>query len=122
MRIAVTSQNRREITEHAGRCRNFWVFDVEDASAVTALGLHALQHRGQEACGIVSFDGKRFNSERHMGLVGEHFGGDLRQRLADDDSVHASLPAFSPESAGVTNVREDKTELMNRPCANALNA
>jgi predicted Fe-Mo cluster-binding NifX family protein len=30
MKIAVTSQNRREITEHAGRCRNFWVFDVED--------------------------------------------------------------------------------------------
>jgi len=30
MKIAVTSQNRRDITEHAGRCRNFWVFDVDD--------------------------------------------------------------------------------------------
>lgn len=30
MKIAVTSQNRRDVTEHAGRCRNFWVFDVED--------------------------------------------------------------------------------------------
>ena len=40
---------------------------------MTALGLHALQHRGQEAAGIVSFDGTRFNSERRMGLVSEHF-------------------------------------------------
>ena len=37
-------------------CGVFGVFDVEDASAITALGLHALQHRGQEACGIASFD------------------------------------------------------------------
>jgi amidophosphoribosyltransferase len=37
------------------------------------LGLHALQHRGQEACGIVSFDGGRFHSERRMGLVGDAF-------------------------------------------------
>ncbi|WP_421611090.1 amidophosphoribosyltransferase, partial [Agrobacterium tumefaciens] len=44
-----------------------------DASALTALGLHALQHRGQEAAGIVSFDGKRFHQERHMGLVGDHY-------------------------------------------------
>ncbi|MGO6908675.1 amidophosphoribosyltransferase, partial [Rhizobium ruizarguesonis] len=36
-------------------------------------GLHALQHRGQEAAGIVSFDGKRFYQERHMGLVGDHY-------------------------------------------------
>ncbi len=62
-------------------CGVFGVFGNKEASLLTALGLHALQHRGQEACGIVSFDGKRFNSERHMGLVGEHFGGDLRQRL-----------------------------------------
>ncbi|MEX1250324.1 MAG: amidophosphoribosyltransferase [Hyphomonas sp.] len=62
-------------------CGVFGVFGNKEASLLTALGLHALQHRGQEACGIVSFDGKRFNSERHMGLVGDHFGGDLRQRL-----------------------------------------
>ena len=44
----------------------------QDASALVALGLHALQHRGQEGCGIVSFDGKSYHSERH-GLVGDHF-------------------------------------------------
>ncbi len=42
--------------------------------AVTALGLHALQHRGQEATGITSFDGVRFHSHRGMGLVGDNFG------------------------------------------------
>src|ERR1700761_5847592 len=52
------------------------------AAALTALGLHALQHRGQEACGIASFDGRRFHTERHMGHVGEAFDQpDLTQRL-----------------------------------------
>jgi amidophosphoribosyltransferase len=60
----------------------FGVFGAHDAAAVTALGLHALQHRGQEACGIASFDGSRFHTERHMGHVGEAFGGDdLVKRL-----------------------------------------
>jgi len=53
----------------------FGVFDTPDASAITALGLHALQHRGQEACGIASFDGQRFHTERHVGHVGDAFGG-----------------------------------------------
>ena len=52
-------------------CGVFGVFGHPDAAAITALGLHALQHRGQEAAGIVSYDGKRFHSERRMGLVGE---------------------------------------------------
>src|SRR3954451_24191596 len=54
-------------------CGVFGIFGHPDAAAITALGLHALQHRGQEAAGIVSFDGKRFNSERRLGLVGDHF-------------------------------------------------
>ena len=44
-----------------------------DASALTALGLHALQHRGQEGCGIVSFNGKQYFSEKKFGLVGDNF-------------------------------------------------
>jgi amidophosphoribosyltransferase len=63
-------------------CGVFGVFDTPDASAITVLGLHALQHRGQEACGIASFDGQRFHTERHMGLVGDVFtGADLVRRL-----------------------------------------
>jgi amidophosphoribosyltransferase len=62
-------------------CGVFGVFGSEDASVLTALGLHGLQHRGQEGCGIVSFDG-RFHHERHLGLVGEHFSGaDVPKRL-----------------------------------------
>ncbi|MFK0383373.1 MULTISPECIES: amidophosphoribosyltransferase [Rhizobium/Agrobacterium group] len=54
-------------------CGVFGILGHPDASTLTALGLHALQHRGQEAAGIVSFDGKRFHQERHMGLVGDHY-------------------------------------------------
>src|ERR1700709_327605 len=54
-------------------CGVFGIYGHPDAAAITALGLHALQHRGQEAAGIVSFDGKRFHSERRMGLVGDNF-------------------------------------------------
>ncbi|PWB93700.1 MULTISPECIES: amidophosphoribosyltransferase [Methylosinus] len=54
-------------------CGVFGIFDHPEATVLTALGLHALQHRGQEAAGIVAFDGKRFNSERRLGLVGDHF-------------------------------------------------
>jgi amidophosphoribosyltransferase len=55
-------------------CGVFGVFGHPDAGALTALGLHALQHRGQEAAGIVTFDGTQFISERHVGLVGDVFG------------------------------------------------
>ena len=54
-------------------CGVFGIFGHPDAAAITALGLHALQHRGQEAAGIVAFDGHRFNLERRLGLVGDHF-------------------------------------------------
>ena len=54
-------------------CGVFGIFDNKDAAALTALGLHALQHRGQEGCGIVTFDGKNFYAERRLGLVGDNF-------------------------------------------------
>ena len=34
MKIAVTSQNRKVITEHAGRCRNFWIFTTQDGAII----------------------------------------------------------------------------------------
>ena len=54
-------------------CGIFGISNHEDASALVALGLHALQHRGQEGCGIVTFDGKNYHSEKRQGLVGDHF-------------------------------------------------
>lgn len=57
-------------------CGVFGVYGAADAAALTALGLHALQHRGQEACGIVSYDGARFHQHRAAGLVGDAFGAE----------------------------------------------
>ncbi|EAS50158.1 amidophosphoribosyltransferase [Aurantimonas manganoxydans SI85-9A1] len=54
-------------------CGVFGIFKRTDAAALTTLGLHALQHRGQEAAGIVSFDGSQFHVERHAGLIGDTF-------------------------------------------------
>ena len=54
-------------------CGVFGIYGHPDAAAITALGLHALQHRGQEAAGIVTFDGRVFHLERKLGLVGDSF-------------------------------------------------
>jgi len=69
-------------------CGVFGIFKNKDASALTALGLHALQHRGQEGCGIVSFDGKNFYSERRLGLVGDNFTkGNVIEKLPGDCAI-----------------------------------
>src|ERR1700710_1681269 len=54
-------------------CGVFGIFGHPDAAAITALGPHPLARGGREPAGIVSFDGKRFHSERRMGLVGDNF-------------------------------------------------
>ena len=54
-------------------CGVFGISGSKDAAALTALGLHALQHRGQEGCGIVTYDGSSYHSERKFGLVGDNF-------------------------------------------------
>ena len=55
-------------------CGVFGIFDHADAGALSVLGLHSLQHRGQEAAGIVTYDNGQFIAERHAGLVGDAFG------------------------------------------------
>ena len=45
-------------------CAVFGISNSNDASTLTALGLHALQHRGQEGCGIVSYDGKEISLQK----------------------------------------------------------
>ena len=77
-------------------CGVFGIFGHPEAAAITALGLHALQHRGQEAAGIVAFDGRRFHSERRLGLVGDHFS---------KPSTIARLPG----SAAIGHVRYSTT-------------
>jgi amidophosphoribosyltransferase len=74
----------------------FGIFGAPDARADVALGLHALQHRGQEAAGIVSFDGERFHSERRLGLVGDLFAS-------------ASVDRRCPGTAAIGHVRYSTT-------------
>jgi amidophosphoribosyltransferase len=61
-------------------CAIFGVYGHDDAAALTALGLHALQHRGQEASGMVVFNGERFNSHRGLGHVGDIFSSEAAIR------------------------------------------
>ena len=64
-------------------CGIFGIWGADNAASFVALGLHALQHRGQEAAGITSFDGKHFHSHRAMGHVAGNFDrDDIIRRLA----------------------------------------
>lgn len=69
-------------------CGVFGIFNSTDAAANAALGLHALQHRGQEAAGIVSFDGQQFHAHRALGHVGENFNSeDVISRLPGGTAI-----------------------------------
>ena len=96
------------------QCGVFGVFNHPDAAAIVALGLHALQHRGQEAAGIVAYDGQRFHSERRQGLVGDHFSnaatidrlpgrsaiGHVRYSTTGDTVLRNVQPLFAELEAG----------------------
>ena len=92
--IQPTRQKRQN--ENAGlgprqlneECGVFGIIGASDAASQTALGLHALQHRGQEAAGIATYDGEQFHNERALGLVSEHFSSAERLgRLTGDAAI-----------------------------------
>jgi amidophosphoribosyltransferase len=83
-------------------CGVFGIFGHPDAAAITALGLHALQHRGQEAAGIVTFDGQRFHSERRLGLVGDTFS---RRTVIDRLPGTAAIGHVRYSTTGETIIR-----------------
>lgn len=83
-------------------CGVFGVFNHPDSAALTALGLHALQHRGQEAAGIVSFDGERYHAERRLGLVGDHF---TQRQVIDKLEGHCSIGHVRYSTTGDTILR-----------------
>lgn len=90
--LALTDTHLDDFDLNADRLREecgvFGIYGHPEAAAVTALGLHALQHRGQEAAGIVAYDGHRFNSERRMGMVGDTFSkASTIQRLPGDRAI-----------------------------------
>jgi amidophosphoribosyltransferase len=117
-------------------CGVFGIFGHPDAGALTVLGLHALQHRGQEAAGIVTYDGTQFIAERHAGLVGDIFNKNSQytERLKGDfalghnrysttggQTVRNIQPMFADLSGGgiaiahngnLTNARLLRTELV----------
>ena len=120
-------------------CGVFGVFGHPEAAVLTALGLHALQHRGQETCGIVSYDGQVFHMERYKGLVGDSFGqrkgaerldrlpgsaacGHVRYSTSGGSSVRNIQPVFADLAIGglalghngnLTNARTLRSEMVN---------
>src|SRR6266566_3227699 len=79
---------RTEADHFHEECGVFGIYGHPDAAALTALGLHALQHRGQEAAGIVAYDGSQFNAHRGPGLVGDNFGSrDVIDRLPGNVAI-----------------------------------
>lgn len=63
-------------------CGVFGLYGHAEPAALVALGLHALQHRGQQAAGIVTWDGEQFHAHRGLGQVGENFSSrEVIQRL-----------------------------------------
>ncbi len=85
-------------------CAVYGIFGTSDAAAHTALGLHALQHRGQEATGIVATDGATFNAHRGLGHVGENFGTD-NQGVLDNLEGHAAIGHNRYSTTGETVLR-----------------
>ena len=82
-------------------CAVFGIYGTNEASINTALGLHALQHRGQEAAGIVSFDGRHFHAHRGLGHVGENFDAGSVQMQALHGHIAIGHNRYS--TSGKTN-------------------
>jgi amidophosphoribosyltransferase len=118
-------------------CGIFGVFNADGASAMVALGLHALQHRGQEAAGITSFDGQTFHTHRAMGHVAGNFDrqdiigglkgvtaiGHVRYSTTGETSLRNVQPLFADLSTGgfavahngnISNAMALRNELVTR--------
>lgn len=95
-------------------CGIFGIYGTQDAATHTVLGLHALQHRGQEAAGITSFDGTRFHSHKSAGHVGDNFSspaimeqlkgrvaiGHVRYSTTGETAMRNVQPLFAELSSG----------------------
>ncbi|MCA8889433.1 MAG: amidophosphoribosyltransferase [Parvularculaceae bacterium] len=120
-------------------CGVFGIIGTPDAAAFCALGLHALQHRGQEAAGIASYDGEHFHTERHLGLVSDNFSdaatlgqlkgvaaiGHTRYSTRGDTVLRNVQPLYADLDKGgiavahngnLTNALKLKAELIQRGC------
>lgn len=92
-------------------CGVFGVIGAKEAAAMTALGLHALQHRGQEAVGIVSFDGHEFYSHKGLGHVAQVFGTSESLLDLPGDMASGHVRYSTTGGAGLRNVQPLFAEL-----------
>ncbi|MDX8389027.1 MAG: amidophosphoribosyltransferase [Mariprofundaceae bacterium] len=91
--------NLNDIDDHFhDECGVFGVHNHEEAANLTYLGLYALQHRGQESAGMVSTDGRNFNSHRGIGLVADVFNKSDLKELAGRHSIGHVRYSTSGES------------------------
>jgi amidophosphoribosyltransferase len=120
-------------------CGVFGIAGHADAASLTALGLHALQHRGQEAAGIVAYDGGQFHSHRALGHVGDNFGneavirrlpgnsavGHVRYATTGDTAMRNVQPLYADFEFGglalahngnLTNALQIRRQLVRRGC------
>ncbi len=120
-------------------CGVFGIYGHAGAASHTALGLHALQHRGQEAAGIVTFDGEHFHSHRGLGHVADNFGteavirqlpvhmavGHVRYSTTGDTMLRNVQPLFADFEFGglaighngnLTNALTIRKQLVRRGC------
>jgi amidophosphoribosyltransferase len=118
-------------------CGVFGVWGTDGAAAMTALGLHALQHRGQEAAGITSWDGHQFHTHRAMGHVAGNFdradviarlpgrvaSGHVRYSTTGETALRNVQPLFAELSSGgfavshngnISNAMKLRYELVRR--------
>ena len=116
-------------------CGVFGVFGVDESAVLSTLGLHSLQHRGQEGVGIVSFDGNQFHCVKKEGLVGDNFNdaqtlsklpgkhaiGHVRYSTTGDSKLENIQPLFANLALGgfacahngnLTNTKALKKELI----------
>jgi len=98
--VITTHPFGRDADKLREECGVFGIYGFADASAHTALGLHALQHRGQEAAGIVAYDGHQFNAHRDLGLVGDIFSSErVMKRLIGHSAIGHVRYATTGETA-----------------------
>ncbi|MBX3564573.1 MAG: amidophosphoribosyltransferase [Sphingomonas sp.] len=102
-------------------CGVFGVSGMEGAAALVALGLHALQHRGQEAAGITSFDGHQFHTHRAMGHVAGNFDRDDVIRALGGNTACGHVRYATTGGSAIRNVQPLYAELASGGFAVAHN-
>lgn len=136
---SMTSTHHETDDHFRDECGVFGIYGYPDAAAHCALGLHALQHRGQEAAGIVAYDGSQFYSHRALGLVGDNFNrpelihglkgeqaiGHVRYSTAGETMLRNVQPLFAELSFGglalahngnLTNAFTLRRQLISKGC------